>query len=215
MMEKLVCCYLYPITKYGYPPPAKDTIKYIEEMRDLGFSTIELEGIREQHLSEVFDLRHQIKDKLDEFKMTVPYFCAVLPGLSSADKEERDKNITLFEKGCKTAAHLGSKGLLDNAPIPPYQFPSEIPVTRHYDGEVMMKARFPDNLAWNIYWEGLVKTFQQLCDIAADYGLTYQLHPSLGTLSATAEGFLHFYEAVGRKNLKFTSGYSQSVPHER
>lgn len=203
-MEKLVCCYLYPITKYGYPPPAKDTLKYIKEMYELDFSIIELEGIREQHLTDVFDLRHQIKDKLDELQMTVPYYCAVLPGLSSHDKNERDKNIHLFKKGCETAAHLGAKGLLDNAPIPPYQFPSEIPVTRHYDEDVMMKAHFPDKMEWDSYWKGLVGTFRQLCDIAGDFGLTYQLHPSLGTLSATAEGFLHFYKAIDRENLKFT-----------
>jgi sugar phosphate isomerase/epimerase len=203
-MEKLVCCYLYPITKYGYPPPAKDSLKYIDEMSHLGFSRIELEGIREQHLVEMFNLRHKIKDKLDELQITVPYFCAVLPGLSSYDKKERDQNIALFKKGCETAAHLGAIGLLDNAPIPPYQFPSEIPVTRHYDEDVITKAHFPDKMEWTYYWEGLIATFRQICDIAGDFGLTYQLHPSLGTLSATAEGFLHFYQAVERKNLKFT-----------
>ena len=204
MMEKLVCCYLYTISKYGYPPPANDTLKHIEEMKNLGFSTIELEGIREQHLSEVYDLRHKIKDKLNELQMKVPYFCAVLPGLSSHIKEERDKSIALFKKGCETAAHLGAKGLLDNAPIPPYQFPTDIPVTRHYDEDVIMKAHFPDDLEWSGYWKNLIDTFKQLCDIAGEFGLTYQLHPSLGVLSATAEGFLYFYEAVGRSNLKFT-----------
>ena len=40
--------------------------------------------------------------------------------------------------------------------------------------------------------------------MAAEKGLTYQLHPSLGVLSGTSEGFLYFYEAVNRPNLKFT-----------
>jgi len=203
-MKKLVCCYLYPITKYGYPPPAKDTLKHIEEMHNLGFSTIELEGIREQHLTEVFDFRYKIKDKLDELQIKVPYFCAVLPGISSHDIDERNKNISLFKKGCETAAHFGAKGLLDNAPLPPYQFPSEIPVTRHYDEDVIMKACFPDNLDWPDYWNNLIDTFRQLCDIAGEYGLTYQIHPSVGVLSPTTEGFLYFYQAVGRDNLKFT-----------
>jgi sugar phosphate isomerase/epimerase len=204
MMDNIVCCYLYAITKYGYPPPAADTLKYIEEMSNLGFSLIELEGIHEQHLMDVYNMRDKIKNKLDALNMHVPYFCAVLPGLSSYEVNERNANVKLFEIGCKTASYLGANGLLDNAPIPPYQFPAEIPVTRHYDEDVIMKAQFPSEMEWSAYWNGLIVTFRELCDMAADYGLTYQIHPSIGTLSATTEGFLHFYQAVERKNLKFT-----------
>jgi sugar phosphate isomerase/epimerase len=203
-MEKLICCYLYTITKYGYPPPAADTLKYIKEMYHLGFRSIELEGIREKHLLEVYGLREQIKAELESLQMQIPYFCAVLPGLSSADKAERKKNIILFENGCETAAFLGAKGILDNAPIPPYQFAAEIPVTRHYDEDIITQARFPENLSWKKFWKEIIETFQHLCDIAGEKGLTYQLHPSLGVLSASSEGFLYFYDAVNRPNLKFT-----------
>jgi len=203
-MDKLICCYLYTITKYGYPPPAEESLKYIREMQQLGFSSIELEGIRENHLKKVYDLRMLIRAELERLEMKVPYFCAVLPGLSSPQKEERLKNIELFKKGCEIAVELGALGILDNAPIPPYRFPDHIPVTRHYDGEVMMQARFPDNLDWKTYWQTLVETFRQLCDIAGEKGLTYQLHPSLGVLSASSEGFLYLYQAVDCPNLKFT-----------
>ena len=43
--ERIVSCYLYVITKYGYPPPAKDSRKYLEEMKGLGFQSVELEGM--------------------------------------------------------------------------------------------------------------------------------------------------------------------------
>ncbi|MCB0847957.1 MAG: sugar phosphate isomerase/epimerase, partial [Bacteroidetes bacterium] len=79
----ITCCYLYPITKYGYPPPAQDTLKHIEEMKNLGFQSIELEGIRETHLLQIYDQRFAIKEKLDQWQLQVPYFCAVLPGLGS------------------------------------------------------------------------------------------------------------------------------------
>jgi sugar phosphate isomerase/epimerase len=203
-MNKIVCCYLYPITKYGYPPPAADTLQHIREMYDLGFRYIELEGIHKQHLLAIYALRDKIRSALDRYDLQVPYFCAVLPGLSSPDKNERKKNIALFKKGCQIAATLGARGILDNAPIPPYRFPEDIPVTRHYDTDILMQARFPDDLNWKSYWNDLIVTFQHLCDIAAEEGLTYQLHPSLGVLSSSTEGFLYFYEAVKRPNLKFT-----------
>ena len=202
-MKKIVCCYLYPITKYGYPPPAEDTITHIEEMHKLGFEAIELEGIREEHLLKIYEQRFKIKEKIDDLKINVPYFCTVLPGLSSADNKIRDYNLMLFKKGCEIAGILGSEAVLDNAPLPPYQFPENIPVVRHYDDEVLAMAKLPDKLNWAYYWDGLIDTYRTACDIANEYGLTYQMHPCLGVLSSTTDGFLNFYDAVKRDNLRF------------
>ncbi|WP_372934412.1 sugar phosphate isomerase/epimerase family protein [Mariniphaga sediminis] len=201
--SSLVCCYLYPITKYGYPPAAENTLAHIEEMLNLGFSSIELEGIREQHLLQVYNLRFDIKKKLAAHQLEVPYFCAVLPGLSSADAVERKKNLELFEKGCEIARLIGAKGVLDNAPLPPYQFPKDIPVVRHYDEKVLQSAQFPQHLNWSKYWDELTDTIKTACQIAAAKGLTFQMHPCLGVLSATTDAFLYFSDAVKADNLRF------------
>lgn len=199
----ITCCYLYVITKYGYPPPAAHTHAYLLQMNELGFKSVELEGIRKEHLLEVYALRHSIKDSLDAFGQSVPYFCAVLPGLGSPDAAERKENIALFKKGCELASLFHAKGILDNAPLPPYQFPEDIPVVRHYEEEVLMAAGFPANLEWKTYWKDLVNTFREACDIAADFGLSYQMHPCAGVLSATTDAYLYFADAVNRKNLRF------------
>lgn len=199
----IVCCYLHPITKYGYPPQAGGTVTFLEEMARLGFQSVELEGIHERHLSEVHDLREDIASALDRLHLKVPYFCVVLPGLSSADREERSHNISLFEKGCETARAFGALGVLDNAPIPPYRFGEGIPVTRHYDEESIGQARLPDNLVWERYWDDLVGTYRLACDIAERFGLTFQIHPCLGALASTTDAFLYFKDAVDRANLRF------------
>ncbi len=200
----LTCCYLYPITKYGYPPPAEDTGRHLEEMKALGFQSVELEGIREDHLMAVYDRRHEIHDQVHALDLRVPYFCIVLPGLSAADAATRTHNLHLFEKGCAVAHLLGAHGVLDNAPLPPYQFPDTIPVARHYDTEVLHAAWFPPDLNWKTYWNNLTDTYRTACDIAAGYGLTYQMHPCLGVLCATTDGYLRFHDAVQRDNLRFT-----------
>ncbi len=201
--DRLVCAYLYTITKYGYPPPARDTLKYICEMKDLGFKSIELEGVREAHLLEMHEMRHQIHDALTGLNMHLPFFCAVLPGLTSPDPQVRKKQLLLFEKGCEIAERLEARGILDNAPLPPYVFPKDIPVVRHYEEDILASASFPQNLTWKEFWIYLVETFREACDIAAGYGLTYQLHPSVGVLCANTDGFLYFYDAVKRENLRF------------
>lgn len=202
--DAVTCCYLYPITKYGYPPPAERTPDYLEEMHALGFRSVELEGIREAHLRAVHERREEIAGRARALGLAVPYFCAVLPGLSSPEAAERERNLALFEKGCEVAALLGAKGVLDNAPLPPYRFPADIPVVRHYDEDVLQAASFPLGLSWRRYWADLVDTLREACDRAAAYGLTYQLHPALGVLAATTEGFLYLHDAVRRDNLRFT-----------
>ena len=199
----LTCCYLYIISRYGYPPPADQSVTYLKEMSELGFQSVELEGIREDHIREMYKRRTEIKEEVDRLQLRVPYYCIVLPELGSAKREEREKALALFELGCETAAFLGAQGVLDNAPLPPYQFPENIPIVRHYEEEVLMSATFPSDLKWNMYWSELTSTYQLTCDIAARYGLTYHLHPCMGVLAATTDAYLYFADAVNRDNLRF------------
>ncbi len=201
--ESIVCCYLYLISKYGYPPPAENTAGHLEELKRLGFTSVELEGIRSNHLMGVYRHRQEIADKVTDLGLKVPYFCVVLPGLSAEESEEREKNLHLFEKGCEIAALLNARGVLDNAPLPPYHFPKDIPVVRHYDENILRIAMLSKNLQWNKYWDGLINTFQTACEIAARKNLTYLMHPCLGVMAASSESYLHFFDAVGKNNLKF------------
>jgi sugar phosphate isomerase/epimerase len=105
--------------------------------------------------------------------------------------------------GCETAAALGAGSVLDNAPLLPYRFPADIPVVRHYDEEVLRSAAVPAELDWPSYWDALVGTYREACEMAAAKGLTYQMHPALGVLAATTDAFLHFRDAVDRDNLRF------------
>jgi sugar phosphate isomerase/epimerase len=201
--KRIICCYLYPITKYGYPPDALETKSYMREMSELGFCSIELEGIREKHLTDVAGMSSDICKIADELNLNIPYFCAVLPGLSSPDEKIRKKNLDLFELGCITASEIGAIGILDNGPLPPYVFPEDIPITRHYDEDVLHTARLPKNIKWATYYEALGETYRAACKLASAHGLTFQLHPCLGVLTSTTDGFLRFADMVKADNLRF------------
>lgn len=201
--EKIVCAFLYIISKYGYPPDAENTVKYLHEMKDLGFTSVELEGIREYHLSKIYELKESIAESIKQLDLKVSYFCTVLPALSLLDKNIKQKQLDLYIKGCEVAKLFGANGVLDNAPLPPYKFPDDIPIVRHYDEETIGAAYLPHDLNWNEYWDNLIDTYRTLCDIAKDYGLTYQVHPALGLLASTTDSFLYFHDAVKRDNLRF------------
>ena len=200
---RIVCAYLYSITKYGYPPPAKDTEKHLAEMAHLGFQSVELEGIREEHLLAIYEQRHDIKKVLLNYQLKVPVFCTVLPGLSSMNAAIRRDQLNLFEIGCETAVHLGAKIILDNGPLPPYQFEDSIPVTRHYEHQILSRATMPNDFHWSSFWDQLVETFRRVCDLAEQYGLRYLVHPAIGVLGATPEAFLHLAQAIDRSNFGF------------
>jgi len=201
--KHIVCSYLLIITKHGYPPPADGMLAHLREMQQLGFQSIELEGIRREHLLAVCSQRQEIKQELLRLGLRVPVFCTVLPGLASGRNTERRENLRLFEKGCELAAWIGARWVLDNGPLPPYQFESNIPIVRHYDEEILLKATLPADLEWGSHWSTLVSQYREICDIASSHGLSYHIHPSLGTLASGADGFLRLYDAVGRDNLRF------------
>jgi len=201
--SKIVCTYLYCISKYGYPPKAEDSIKYIDEMIELGFQSIELEGIREDHLSKMFESRNKVSQKLISNNISLPFFCAVLPGLTSLDKIEQQKQFDLFDKGCQIANLFGSIGILDNAPLPPYEFPENIPISRHYDVNVLGSVSLPKGITWDYIWQHIIESYKNICDIAYTYKLSYQLHPAVGVLASSADGYLNLFNALQRDNLRF------------
>ncbi len=200
---KIVCAYLFSITKYGYPPKAAETFAQIDEMVNLGFTSIELEGIREQHLNQMYALRDDLSQKLVSENLSIPYFCAVLPALSAMDDEVTKTQLALFEKACALASSLGALGILDNAPLPPFQFPEDIPIVRHYDEDVLNAAYLPKHMSWKQFWDRIVATYRTACEIAKERHLTYVMHPAVGVLSSTTDGFLYFYDAVKMDNLRF------------
>ena len=118
-------------------------------------------------------------------------------------KRKEKKILFSLKEDVKLLSEFKSKGILDNAPIPPYIFPDEIPVVRHYEEDSLRSAYFPDDFSWKDFWAQLVDTFQILCDIAAKYNLTYQIHPASGVLTSTTDSFLYFFDAVKRDNLRF------------
>ena len=201
--DRIVCSYLFTITKHGYPPPAEGMPQHLREMQAMGFTSVELEGIRREHLLEVYQKKDEIARTARDLGLQVPIFCTVLPGLASWNRTERQENLSLLRKGCEVARSLGSRTVLDNGPLPPYRFSGDIPVVRHYDADVLLGAALPADLNWKEYWKSLIDTYRAVCDTAADYGLTYTMHPSLGVLSATTDGFLHLSDAIGRPNLRF------------
>lgn len=201
--DKIVCAYLYPITRYGYPPDVKRTPQYIEEMAALGFRSIELEGIGAENIRYLSVQRNVIREKLEACGCRLPVLCIVLPQLGSVDAARREEALELFEMGCEIARDLGAEAVLDNGPLLPLEYPADAPVQRHYSEDHLAGARLPGNFIWERYWQDLCSTFNKACKIAASYGLAYHLHPCEGSLITGTDSFINFSAGVNSSNLLF------------
>src|SRR5947199_10797278 len=102
---RISCCWLYAITKYGYPPSLADTFKVLKEMTALGFDSVELEGVRRENLMEVYAQRHELKKLCDGEGLRVINFCPVLPGMLSLDSKERAESWELLQCAIVIARH--------------------------------------------------------------------------------------------------------------
>ena len=178
-------------------------IDYIREMAELGFRSVELEGIGGEHLQAVANRSTEIRNALDDHGLSLAVFCTVLPRLGSVHAEQRTQALELFRLGCETAVALGAPAVLDNGPLVPYEFPADLPVSRHYAPDLLQRIGLPASLDWSLYRDALVKTLQRACDIAAEHGLAYYLHPCCGSLTETTDGYTWLKQDVGRANLKF------------
>lgn len=201
--DQLTCAYLYPISKYGYPPDPKRTREYIEEMIQLGFASIELEGIGFENIAYLHRHRSAIAAAVQELQSSVPVYCVVLPQLGSANPAQQSQSLEFFEMGCETAKSLGAGGVLDNGPLIPLEYPANLPVMRHYTEEELNTPGLPAGFNWKVYEENLIDTYRKACTIAAKYELDYHLHPCEGSLITNTDSFLHFANAVDCDNLLF------------
>lgn len=201
--DKITCAYLYPITRYGYPPDIRHTAAHIAEMAAMGFRSIELEGIGEENIRYLYQHHAAIAEKLGEYHCEVPVLCVVLPQLSSADPAKQSKALELFEMGCITAKALGAAAVLDNGPLLPLEYPAGAPIRRHYTEEHLLTMQLPAGFSWNDYWEQLTATYNKACSIAGRYNLTYQLHPCEGSLVTGTDSYINFSTAVNSHHLRF------------
>lgn len=201
--EHIACAFLYSISKYGYPPPPEDMVKYIDEMASLGFNAIEIEGIEENGIDTLYAAKAQVKKALVDNAVALPVFCTVLPKLCSPDVALSRKAMNSFRKGCELAAYFGAHGVLDNGPLVPYDFPKDMSVHRHYSEDVVSKVGFGSGFSWTEYHDKLLELMAEACSIAKEFGQDYYMHPCVGSLTDSTNSYLLLKKELGCPNLKF------------
>ncbi len=196
---KINCCWLYAISKYGYPPTLAETRKALTEMAAMGFKAAELEGVREPNLREVHAARYDLRAIAGDLDLEIMNFCPVLPDLVSMDAKKRRHAVDLFEIGAELAAFFGSALVQVDSFTPPLHFRGVAPYKQAVTFNERFEVRIPKGFSWARQWDALVDGIGRCKRIANRGGLTLLVEPRVGEMVSNTEAMLRLIDAVGPK----------------
>jgi len=197
---KISCCWLYAISKYGYPPNLPDTYRAVDEMAALGFSAIELEGVEEENLRGVHGERRKLKRRCDDLGLAVVNFCPVLPELVHPDKARRIHALDLFKLAVETATFFGCETIQTDSYIPPLEFVGETPYREAIHFGKRFQVKVDPAFRWNDVWGWLVDSIGACADEAKRAGLKICLEPRVGEMVSNTDALLRLMDAVDNDN---------------
>ena len=197
---RISCCWLYAITKYGYPPSLADTFKVLKEMKALGFDSVELEGVRRENLMEVYAQRHELKKLCDGEGLRVINFCPVLPGTVSLDRKERAESWVLFKYAIEIANHFETATIQGDSFTPPLKFRGDSPYKESISYGKQFTVEVDPTFEWRDQWEAMVESFSFMTREAKQAGLRFCVEPRVGELLSNTDAILRMMDAVGDGN---------------
>lgn len=193
---KLACCWLYAISKYGYPPSMPDTFSAIREMSDLGFVAIELEGVGRENLLEVAGRRADIKAFCDDIGLRVVNFCPVLPEIVSQDASLRRAALELFKIAVDVAIYLGCNTVQTDSFAAPVEFVGARPYGDAIRYGEEYRVRVAPDFRWDGVWNALVDSIGDCARIVEGTGLRLLVEPRVGELVSNTDAMLRLMDAV-------------------
>ncbi len=190
------CCWLYAISKYGYPPSIPDTHKALSEMAALGFGAVELEGVREDNLRAVSADRANLRKQCANLGVRVMNFCPVLPDLVSLDPGRRRHAVDLFRLAAELAVYLESRLIQVDSYTPAIEFVAHQPYGGAIEFERRFDVRIPQAFSWPGTWDALVDSVRSCVAIAKDAGLRLAMEPRVGEIVSNTDGLLRLMDHV-------------------
>lgn len=200
---EFLCCWLYAIDKYGFPPSIPNTFTALREIKKLGFDYAELEGVSGSNLIRVHEARHEIKKVLDGIDLRVVNFVPVIPELRELDDEKRNYGRRMFEKGLEVAKTIGAEFVqIDSFPpclecLDGVQYDSEN-VTNY---GAKWRYRLTPEFSWDHQWRVLVESVKWCAQKAEAVGLRLIIEPRVGEIISNTDAMLRLIEAVDEPNV--------------
>ncbi|NLG84790.1 MAG: sugar phosphate isomerase/epimerase, partial [Firmicutes bacterium] len=177
-----------------------DTYRALEEMADLGFTYVELEGLRRDNLLEVYRERKKLKAFCDDRGLKVINFCPILPDLVSLDEKKRAEALDLFRVGVEIAQYFSCVTIQTDSYTPPLEFIGKAPYKEMIDYGVQFKVKIDPDFSWSALWDVLVDSLAKCNQYAKEAGLKFTLEPRVGELISNTDALLRLMDAIDYEN---------------
>lgn len=197
---KISCCWLYAISKYGYPPSMENIFKALEEMADMGFEYVELEGVREGNLKEVYQNREKIKDHCRNLGVKIINFCPIIPDIVSLDEEKRKKVKDLYMLAIELAKYFDCDTIQTDSYTPPLEFIGEAPYKESISYGKQYRVKIDPEFSWDKLWDVLIDSFRFASETAKSAGLKFCLEPRVGETISNTDALLRLMDYVKSDN---------------
>jgi sugar phosphate isomerase/epimerase len=197
---KISCCWLFAISKYGYPPSLADTRRALKEMESLGFKHVELEGVGEENLRAVYDARDDLKKRCEDLGLSVVNFCPVLPDLVHPEKARRVHALDLFKLGVETASYFGCELVQTISATAPLTFVGKAPYQDGLAYGQRYQVKVDPAFRWDDVWGWLTDSTGACADEADRAGLRLCMEPRVGEIISNTDALLRLLEAVDSDN---------------
>ncbi len=198
---RISCCWLYAISKYGYPVPVAKFPDALRAMANLGFHYVELEGASaDDNLLEVREHRHEIKALCDELGLHVVNFCPVIPELVSLDAGQRARAYEYFDVALELAQFFQCATIQIDSYTPPLHFVGERPYKEMLNYGIDFRVLVDPAFSWDEQWDVLVSTFKRCAKRAHEAGLPFCLEPRVGEIISNTDALLRLMDHVGADN---------------
>ena len=197
---KIACCWLYAISKYGYPPSIPDTFRALEDMTRLGFVNGELEGVGKENLLAIHSQRAEFKSHCETLGLRLVNFCPVLPSTVSLDPQERKEGLDLFEVGIELATYFGCETVQLDSFTPPLQFKGEAPYKEAIKFGKPFQVEIDPEFRWEEQWNVLVDSVKQCARKAREAGLVLTMEPRVGEMISNTDAMLRLMDHVADDN---------------
>lgn len=194
------CCWLYVITKYGYPPSVDDTFRAVQEMAELGFHAIELEVVGPQNLQGLEERKRDLKDLCESKDLKVVNLIPVFFDLVNPRASRRKRALMYFRRGAELADFFGSPMVQLDSYHPPLRFKSDVPYEKAVSFGRRFEVEVDPRFRWEKFWAMFVDVVRACDHVAEDLDLRLCLEPRVGETVSNTDAALRLLHEVNSDN---------------
>src|SRR5690554_5779177 len=184
-MMKVTCGFTIPITLYGLPPRIESIFKVMDEIREAGFTTMEMEitaGDRDDYVENW----GKVIDHSRRIGLNVVSIMAVTYDMFSFDKNKREQSLNEYAEICEMTSAIGAQLSTNCFYLPPEMVPKER--TSLYHGGPSDSVEIPEGFEWSHLRTIVIEQLRRSSEIASKKGLQFAMEMRAGDFISSVDG---------------------------